>query len=171
MPRSLDSQRVRTLVRESIAAALTSEGETTRNILVDRFIERDTALFDRISKDFARRHVGTVVTKELSDWSPMAEGPQQMSLPGIPDYVSRNLPPLVIVPVPGEDPKHLLFTKAKVGDLRAYKKMLASHRESIGHTDDAVGFLVRRCVGVDDEVNLVDALKSKSDAAKQNPAA
>ena len=128
-------------------------------------------MFDRISKDFARRHVGTVITKELSDWSPVADGPQQLSLPGIPDHVSRNLPPLVIVPLPGEDPKHVLFTKAKVGDLRAYKKMLASHRETIGQTDDAVGFLVRRCSGVDDDVNLVEALADKNRPGRQKPAA
>lgn len=170
MPQSLDSRRLNAITKSSIALLLASGGATRRQV-IDSVVEQNGELLSRIGKELARRAVGSIVDKQFAEWSVVSDQGEQPMLPGIPQHIASNLPPLIVVASEGEETKHILLDRASVGQLRSYKRMLGEHRAAVGRSDDAVGFLVLRCVAADDDEKLLDALRREANSDKKGDAA
>jgi hypothetical protein len=161
--RSLDSSKLRTIIRGSIATTLDRDGYVRPREIVHTILNEHKTLLNRLADTMKAKAVAQIVQDELRQWRVLkSEGETLFRFAGLPENIVSDLPPTITVPVENEAPIHVVLTKAKIGQLRAYARLLGDQIRADQRNHRAVQFLVTLGEDFPDETPLREIFPSSS---------
>jgi hypothetical protein len=163
MPSNLERGQLREAVRVTISSIMRETGSVKTRQVAERVVRENGDLIKEFGSELATQAIARMAQVELRSWSAIIDGGQaQMVLPGVPGFVSDDLPATISVPDDDGDLMHVVLAKATVGQLRAYQRLLGSQILGVQRSHKAVSFIVDRLDGIGDGEFLVRALTPKS---------